>query len=187
MAPTASSAHAATPAHVFVRTSIAPQRRPDCAGLCHANPGKSGERPLAPPACQNGGAMDLDLGARWHHPVRRPAGSGRMGAQLGVARAVAGLLTTAWLGIVAHQLTINQFGQVTLVLSPGALVSIGTDLGIPLALAKVACDHPNSGPADRWWVAGMYSISVAVTPLGGSFLALLRGRAYRPWSTWWPT
>jgi O-antigen/teichoic acid export membrane protein len=130
-----------------------------------------------------------------------------MSAQLGVARAVAGLLTTAWLGIVAHQLTINQFGQVTLVLSLGALVSIGTDLGIPLALAKVACDHPqidrgavriavltrlvagliaglvlialwlNSGPADRWWVAGMYSISVAVTPLGGSFLALLRGRA----------
>jgi len=151
--------------------------------------------------------MELDLGERWHHQLRRPSGAGRMSAQLGIARAVAGLLTTAWLAILAHQLTVSQFGQVTLVLSLGSLVSIGTDLGIPLALSKVALDHQridqeavrravitrllagliaglvlialwiNSAPADRWWMAGLYSISVAVTPLGGSFLALLRGRA----------
>jgi O-antigen/teichoic acid export membrane protein len=151
--------------------------------------------------------MDLDIGARWHHQVRRPPGSGRMGAELGIARAVSGLLTTAWLGIVAHQLSVSQFGEVTLVLSLGSLVSIGTDLGIPLALSKVACDHEridsgavrgavitrlvaglvaglvlialwvNSARADRWWMAGLYSISVAISPLGGSFLALLRGRA----------
>jgi O-antigen/teichoic acid export membrane protein len=159
------------------------------------------------PSLPSSPAMDLELGARWHHQVRRPSGSGRMSAQLGVTRAAAGLLTTVWLAVVAHQLTVDQFGQVTLVLSLGSLVSIGTDLGIPLALSKVACDHDridsgavrravltrlvaglvaglvlialwvNSAQADRWWMAGLYSISVAVTPLGGSFLALLRGRA----------
>ena len=165
--------------------------------------------------------MDLEIGGRWHHPVNvfhgrdRPAGapateaahSGRMSAELGIARAVSGLIATAWLGIAAHQLTVYQFGQVTLVLSLGALVSIGTDLGIPLALSKVACDHAeldhdavwravltrvvagliagivlvalwaNTGETERWWLAGLYSISVIVTPVGGSFLALLRGRA----------
>jgi len=165
--------------------------------------------------------MDLEIGARWHHPVHvfhgrdRPAGapatesghSGRMSAELGIARAASGVIATAWLGIAAHQLTVYQFGQVTLVLSLGSLVSIGTDLGIPLALSKVACDHSeidhdavwravstrvvagliagvvlialwaNTGQAERWWLAGLYSISVVVTPVGGSFLALLRGRA----------
>ncbi len=165
--------------------------------------------------------MDLDIGARWHHPVHvfhgrdRPgaaagtgeARSGRMSTEIGIARALSGVVATAWLGIVAHQLTVYQFGQVTLVLSLGSLVSIGTDLGIPLALSKVACDHPaldhdavwravltrvvagviaggvliglwaNAGQADRWWLAGLYAISVIVTPIGGSFLALLRGRA----------
>jgi O-antigen/teichoic acid export membrane protein len=137
--------------------------------------------------------MDLDIGARRHHQVRQPSGSGRMSAQLGITRAAGGLLTTAWLAIVAHQLTLNQFGQVTLVLSLGSLVSIGTDLGIPLALSKVAFDHDridsgavrgavltrllaglvaglvlialwvNAAQADRWWMAGLYSISVAVS------------------------
>jgi O-antigen/teichoic acid export membrane protein len=130
-----------------------------------------------------------------------------MSAELAIGRAASGLLATAWLGIAAHQLTVYQFGQVTLVLSLGSLVSIGTDLGIPLALSKVACDHDpldhdavwravltravaglvagavliglwaNTGQAQRWWLAGLYSISVVVTPVGGSFLALLRGRA----------
>jgi O-antigen/teichoic acid export membrane protein len=130
-----------------------------------------------------------------------------MSAELGVARALSGVVATAWLGIAAHQLTVYQFGQVTLVLSLGALVSIGTDLGIPLALSKVACDHDeldhdavwravltrvvagliagvvlvalwaNTGQTQRWWLAGLYSISVVATPVGGSFLALLRGRA----------
>jgi O-antigen/teichoic acid export membrane protein len=162
-------------------------------------------------------AMDLEIGGRWHHPVHvfhgrdRPAGapahSGRMSVELGIARAVSGVVATAWLGIAAHQLSVYQFGQVTLVLSLGSLVSIGTDLGIPLALSKVACDHKeldhdavwravtirvvaglvagavlvalwaNTGQAQRWWLAGLYSISVVVTPVGGSFLALLRGRA----------
>ena len=164
--------------------------------------------------------MDMEVGGRWHHPVHvfhgrdRPGApgtkmsqSGRMSAELGIARAVSGVVATAWLGIAAHQLTVYQFGQVTLVLSLGSLVSIGTDLGIPLALSKVACDHDeldhdavwravltrvvagliagvvlvalwaNTGQAERWWWAGLYSISVVVTPVGGSFLALLRGRA----------
>ncbi|HEX3612408.1 MAG TPA: oligosaccharide flippase family protein [Sporichthyaceae bacterium] len=130
-----------------------------------------------------------------------------MSTQLGVARAVGGLLTTLWLAVVARQLSVAQFGEVTLVLSLGSLVSIGTDLGIPLALSKIALDHEsldsgavrraigvrmvsglisgvvlvglwlNSAPADRWWMAGLYSVSVVISPLGGSFLALLRGRA----------
>ncbi|HEX3826562.1 MAG TPA: oligosaccharide flippase family protein [Sporichthyaceae bacterium] len=151
--------------------------------------------------------MDLHIGARWHHQIRKPSGSDRMGVELGIARALSGLLTTAWFGIVAHQLSVSQFGEVALVLSLGSLVSIGTDLGIPLALSKVACDHDridvgairaavitrlvaglvaglvliglwvNAARADRWWMAGLYSISVAVSPFGESFLALLRGRA----------
>ena len=165
--------------------------------------------------------MDLDISTRWHHPVHvfhdpsRPGAapakgsrhSTRMSAELGIARALSGVVATAWLGIAAHQLSVYQFGQVTLVLSLGSLVSIGTDLGIPLALSKVACDHDpldhdaiwkavatrvvagliagavliglwaNAGQANRWWVAGLYAISVTVTPVGSSFLALLRGRA----------
>ena len=160
--------------------------------------------------------MDLDISTRWHHPVHvfhdpnRPGSqkarghSTRMSAELGIARAVSGVVATAWLGIAAHQLTVYQFGQVTLVLSLGSLVSIGTDLGIPLALSKVACDHDpldhdavwkavvtrviaglvagavlialwaNAGQANRWWVAGLYAVSVTVTPVGSSFLAMLR-------------
>jgi O-antigen/teichoic acid export membrane protein len=165
--------------------------------------------------------VELDLGGRWDHPIgifhgrARRAGApehhtrhaGRMSVELAVARAASGALATLWLGIVAHQVSVYQFGQVTLVLSLGSLVSIGTDLGIPLALSKVSCDFPNldhgavwravitrllaglvagavliglwinSASADRWWLAGLYAVSVTVTPLGGSFLAMLRGRA----------
>jgi O-antigen/teichoic acid export membrane protein len=132
---------------------------------------------------------------------------GRMATELAVARALSGVVATVWLGIAAHQLSVRQFGQVALVLSLGSLVSIGTDLGIPLALSKLSCDHHdvdrdavrgavltrvvagliagavlialwvNTGQAERWWVAGLYAISVIVTPISGSFLALLRGRA----------
>jgi O-antigen/teichoic acid export membrane protein len=165
--------------------------------------------------------MELEIGGRWRHPVgvfhdrtrpereARPAidKSRRMSIQLGVSRAVSGALATVWLGVIAHQLSVRQFGQVTLVLSLGSLVSVGTDLGIPLALSKVSCDHQqldqgaiwraiatrvvagllaggvlialwvNSAGSTRWWLAGMYSISVIVSPVGGSFLAMLRGRA----------
>ncbi len=165
--------------------------------------------------------MELEIGGRWHHPVgvfhdrQRPVLHGRpevdksrrMSLELGVSRALSGALATVWLGVVAHQLSVRQFGQVTLVLSLGSLVSVGTDLGIPLALSKVACDYPhldggavrravvtrvvaglvaggvliglwvNSAGSTRWWLAGMYSLSVVISPIGGSFLAMLRGRA----------
>jgi O-antigen/teichoic acid export membrane protein len=165
--------------------------------------------------------MELDLGDRWNHTVavfhegerrvRRPRPTTdrtrRMSVQLGIARLISGALATAWFGVMAHQLTVRQFGQVALVLSLGSLVSVGTDLGIPLALSKVACDHEqldrqavwravmtrvaaglvagtvlivlwvNSSGTARWWLAGMYSLSVVFTPVGGSFLAMLRGRA----------
>jgi O-antigen/teichoic acid export membrane protein len=163
--------------------------------------------------------LDLEIGRRWQHPIHvehgrtRPPGAraavrtGRMATELAIARALSGAVATVWLGIVAHQLSVRQFGQVALVLSLGSLVSIGTDLGIPLALSKLSCDHhdvdrdavrgavltrviaglvagavlvalwANTGQAERWWVAGLYAISVIVTPISGSFLALLRGRA----------
>ena len=35
----------------------------------------------------------------------------------------------------------------------------------------------NTGQAERWWLAGLYSISVIVTPVGGRSWRLLRGRA----------
>ena len=113
-----------------------------------------------------------------------------------------------------------QFGQVTLVLSLGSLVSIGTDLGIPLALSKVACDHPeldhdavwravltrviagliagvvlvalwaNTGQAERWWLAGLYSISVIVHPgrrlVPGDAAWTGDRRSSRPSITWCP-
>lgn len=75
--------------------------------------------------------VNLEVGDRRHHPVHvfhdpdRPgstpsAHTGRMSAELGIARALSGVAATVWLGIVAHQLTVHQFGQVTLVLSLGS-------------------------------------------------------------------
>src|SRR5579872_13942 len=115
--------------------------------------------------------MELEIGGRWHHPVgvfhdrQRPVRNGRpevdksrrMSLELGVSRALSGALATVWLGVVAHQLSVRQFGQVTLVLSLGSLVSVGTDLGIPLALSKVACDH-NELDHDAVWRAVMVRI-----------------------------
>jgi O-antigen/teichoic acid export membrane protein len=167
-------------------------------------------------------AIDLGTGGRWHHPLHHlgaregddgitdghPHGNAsRMSAELGAARALAGVITTVWLGIAAHSLTVKQFGVLTLVLSLGSLVSLLTDLGVPLALSKVSCDNErldrtavygaigrritagwlaavllialwaNSGHAARWWLAGVYGVSVVVTTISGSALAALRGRA----------
>ena len=131
---------------------------------------------------------------------------GRMSAELGVGRALGGVTATVWLALAAHHLSVREFGQLALVLSLGSLVAIGADLGVPLALSKLACDHDeidrhavagairrrvgagvlgavvlialwtNAGDARRWWLAAIYGVSVIVTPVTGSFLALLRGR-----------
>lgn len=130
-----------------------------------------------------------------------------MSVELGVGQAIAGVIATAWLALAAHHLSVKQFGELTLVLSLGSLVSSGTDLGIPLALTKLSCDHDvldrpavdaairrravagliavgvlvalwaNAGDAARWWLAALYGISVTAGPVTGSYLALLRGRA----------
>lgn len=166
--------------------------------------------------------MDLGVGGRWQHPLHRagcrdddesiyhqhPHGNaGKMSFQIGAAEGIGGLVTAAWLGIAAHMLSIHQFGALTLVLSLGSLVSLGTDLGVPLALAKVSCDNDkldrgavysaisrriiagwvaailliflwaNAGHAARWWLAGVYGVSVVVTTITSSALAALRGRA----------
>ena len=163
--------------------------------------------------------MELGISERWHHPAHAhlegcahahpaaPAHIGRMSAELGIGQAIGGVIATGWLALAAHHLTVREFGQLTLVLSLGALVSTGTDLGIPLALTKLSCDHDvldraavdaairrrvvaglaatpllvglwaNSGGATRWWLGGLYGISVTASPVTGSFLALLRGRA----------
>ena len=163
--------------------------------------------------------MDLEIPSRWHHPAHAhppgcrhavPAGGahiGRMSVELGVGRAVGGVIATGWFALAAHHLSVRGFGELTLVLSLGALVSTGTDLGIPLALTKLSCDHDvldrgaielavrrrllaglaatlvlvalwaNTGGAARWWLGALYGISVTASPVTGSFLALLRGRA----------
>jgi O-antigen/teichoic acid export membrane protein len=163
--------------------------------------------------------VELSISERWHHPAHAhgadcahqqkdaPRHVGRMSLELGIGQAVAGVVATLWLALAAHHLSVRLFGELTLVLSLGSLVSSGTDLGIPLALTKLACDHEvldrraiygairrrttagvaaaavlvvlwaNSGDATRWWLAALYGISVTVGPVTGSFLALLRGRA----------
>ena len=97
--------------------------------------------------------MELNISERWHHPAHAHGGQcphqavptgahvGRMSAELAAGRALGGVIATAWFGIAAHALSVRQFGQLALVLSLGSLVSIGTDLGIPLALTKLSCDH----------------------------------------------
>jgi len=163
--------------------------------------------------------VDLEISSRWHHPAHAhtpncrhvqataPRHVGRMSVELGVGQAVAGVIATAWLALAAHHLSVRLFGELTLILSLGSLVSSGTDLGIPLALTKLSCDHDvldrgaiygairrrtlaglagtavlvvlwaNAGDATRWWLAALYGISVTVGPVTGSFLALLRGQA----------
>jgi O-antigen/teichoic acid export membrane protein len=157
---------------------------------------------------------------RWHHGVlahgrdcehqdAHPSHGrhvGRMTVELGVGRAVGGICSAAWLGIAAHRLSVHQFGQLTLLLSLGSLVEMLTDLGIPLALTKLSCDHAeldrhavaaavrrrigagliaslllvvlwiSSKPPERVWLAALYGVSVCVTPVTSSFLAMLRGR-----------
>ncbi|MDP9073887.1 MAG: oligosaccharide flippase family protein [Actinomycetota bacterium] len=129
-----------------------------------------------------------------------------MSTELGIGRALGGVAATAWLAVAAHRLSITNFGRLTLVLSLGSLVSIGTDLGIPLALAKLSCDHDeldkrvfagavrrraqaglaaavllvalwvNAGHGSMWWLAALYGVSIVVSPVTSSFMALLRGK-----------
>src|SRR5205807_4286471 len=129
-----------------------------------------------------------------HQQKDAPRHVGRMSLELGIGQAVAGVVATLWLALAAHHLSVRLFGELTLVLSLGSLVSSGTDLGIPLALTKLACDHEvldrravygairrrttagvgaaavlvvlwaNSGDATRWWLAALYGISVTVGP-----------------------
>jgi len=160
-------------------------------------------------------------GGRWEHPLQRlgahdgdgikhehPHGDAkRMSLELGAAQVVGGLVTVGWLAIAAHELTKNQIGDLTYIVTLGGLVGLGTDLGVPLALAKVSCDNESldrgavyaavarrltagwlaaillivvwsSGKhSAHWWLAVIYGVSVIVTTVTSSALAALRGRA----------
>jgi O-antigen/teichoic acid export membrane protein len=165
--------------------------------------------------------MDFLTGGRWEHPMLRlgahdddgikhehPHGSAkRMSLELGAATVVGGLVTVGWLAIAAHELTKAQIGDLTYIVTLGGLVGLGTDLGVPLALAKVSCDYDtldrgalyaavarrvtagwlaallliavwSSGKhSAHWWLAAIYGVSVVVTTVTSSALAALRGRA----------
>src|SRR5438309_1214420 len=110
--------------------------------------------------------MDFETGHfshRWHHHVlghhHDPAGApsghghddlGRMGVVLSAGRAGGGLAALGWTVYAARRLQ-SDWGQLSAVLSYAAVASIGTDLGIPLALTRLACRHPT---LDRAAVAG---------------------------------
>ncbi|HEX3424970.1 MAG TPA: oligosaccharide flippase family protein [Acidimicrobiales bacterium] len=165
--------------------------------------------------------MDFLTGNRWEHPLLRfgchkkgdvcdehPHGDAkRMSLELGAAQVLGGLVTVGWLAIAAHELTKAQVGDLTYIVTLGGLVGLGTDLGVPLALAKVACDHDrldrgavyaavarrltagwlaaiiliavwSSGHhSAHWWLAAIYGVSVVVSTVTSSALAALRGRA----------
>jgi O-antigen/teichoic acid export membrane protein len=164
--------------------------------------------------------VDFITGGRWEHPLHRsgahdedgindehPHGNARrMSLELGLAQAVGGVVTIVWLAIAAHELTKRQVGDLMYIVTLGGLVGLGTDLGVPLALAKVSCDNDRldkgavySAVAHRvtagwvaavlllvvwstgkhsahWWLAAIYGVSVIVTTVTSSALAALRGR-----------
>lgn len=172
--------------------------------------------------------MDADAGAfshRWHHHSHgHPAGCpgrgaalapgrgdhddlARMGIILSIGRAAAGVAALLWTVYAARRLQ-GDWGQLSAVLSYAAVASIGTDLGIPLALTRLACRHPTldrgvvtaairrratvgsvaalalifawvntRSSGGRWGLAVLYGLSVTVSPVTGSYLALLRGKA----------
>ena len=165
--------------------------------------------------------MDFETGHfshRWHHyahghdacgHVAKPGQDdlGRMGVVLSIGRAAGGLAALAWTVYAARRLQ-TDWGRLSAVLSYAAVASIGTDLGIPLALTKLACRNRaldrdavaaairrraaagslasvvlvlawvnTRSAGGRWGLAVLYGISVTVTPVTGSFLALLRGKA----------
>jgi O-antigen/teichoic acid export membrane protein len=167
--------------------------------------------------------MDFETGHfshRWHHHAlgHRHDGAGepvdhshddlgRMGVVLSAGRAGGGLAALGWTVYAARRLQ-SDWGQLSAVLSYAAVASIGTDLGIPLALTRLACRNPTLDRAavegairrrtaagtiaalalilawvntksagGRWGLAALYGISVSVTPVTSSYLALLRGKA----------
>jgi O-antigen/teichoic acid export membrane protein len=165
--------------------------------------------------------MDFLTGGRWEHPLHRLGGhdgdgildehphgdARRMSLELGAAQVIGGLVTVGWLAIAAHELTKRQVGDLMYIVTLGGLVGLGTDLGVPLALAKVSCDYDNldrgavyaavgrritagwlaaillivvwsSGHhSAHWWLAAVYGISVVTATVSSSALAALRGRA----------
>src|ERR1041385_6010068 len=66
---------------------------------------------------------------------------GRASAELGAGRVVGAVVGAVWIAYLSHNVSVADFGKFMLVQSLGALVSIGTDLGIPLTLTKLSCDH----------------------------------------------
>jgi O-antigen/teichoic acid export membrane protein len=173
--------------------------------------------------------MDFELGHfshRFHHrargyrdaqpgPVKAGDDLARMGVVLAVGRAAGGVAALGWTVYAARRLQ-TDWGRLSAVLSYAAVASIGTDLGIPLALTRLAARHPQldqhavlaairrrttaatiasimlvlawvntKGAGGHWGLAVLYGISVTVTPVTSSFLALLRGKANATIEAWY--
>lgn len=168
--------------------------------------------------------LDVEIGHfnhRWNHHVGGHHGEcehddlRRLGVVLSIGRAAGGLAALAWTIYAARRLQ-SEWGRLSAVLSYAAVASIGTDLGIPLALTKLACRNQtldreavmaairrraaagsiasvvlifawvNTRTAGgKWGLAVLYGISVTVTPVTSSYLALLRGRAIGDIEAWY--
>ena len=165
--------------------------------------------------------MDFESGHfshRWHHHGRGHEGCdhapasgsdhlGRMGAILSAGRIVGSLGGVAWTVYAVRHMGAD-WGRLATILAYASVASIGTDMGIPLALTKLACRYPTlergavigairrrtfagtvaalalviawystKDGSSRWGLALLYGLSVTVTPISGSLLALLRGKA----------
>ena len=143
--------------------------------------------------------------AATHDEVARRAP--RAAVFLAIGNIAGGVFAALWLVIASHELDLSTFGRLTLLISLGSLVSLVTDLGVPLALTAVARDSgtldrrafygavgrrlvaasvavalllvawTSSQGGARWSTGALYGGSIAAGCVTGSWLAALRGRA----------
>jgi len=75
-----------------------------------------------------------------HKTASADADLGRLGLVLSIGRIVGGIAALGWTLYAARRLQ-GEWGQLSTVLAFAAVASVGTDLGIPLALTQLACRH----------------------------------------------
>jgi len=155
---------------------------------------------------------------RWSHFVHHAhcrhctsdtpaAHCGRASGLLAAGQVAGALVAVSWWALLTHQLSLADVGRFSLVQQLGGLVSTGTDLGIPLALTKLACDEETldrgavlgaivrraliglvaavlltvlwftTKRASPYWLGVFWGLTVVVNPVTECYFALLRGRA----------
>lgn len=93
------------------------------------------------PASGEGPEAAARLALSWID-LRRIVASGFLGLSGG--RLAAGLMSWLWLIIAARALPLEQFGDLALLLSLGAVFSVAADLGLPLVLMRVTAERPET-------------------------------------------